>query len=104
MNLLEIYRQKVVEKSFSEDEHQIAVLEILQNIADGLFLRQKEEKNNRSFIKKILPSSKKNNTVIKGLYCWGGVGRGKTFIMDLFVEYLTQNGIRVNRRHFRKST
>ncbi|MBR1375023.1 MAG: cell division protein ZapE [Cardiobacteriaceae bacterium] len=102
MNLLEIYRQKVVEKSFSEDEHQIAVLQIMQNIADGLFLRQKEEKNNRSFIKKILPSAKKNSTVIKGLYCWGGVGRGKTFIMDLFVEYLSQNNIRVNRRHFHR--
>ncbi len=37
---------------------------------------------------------------IKGLYCWGEVGRGKTFLMDLLIEYLPT--ARKRRRHFHR--
>lgn len=39
--------------------------------------------------------SQQNTTVsepIKGLYLWGDVGRGKTFLMDLFYDCLPQEG------------
>ncbi|MFT6898283.1 MAG: cell division protein ZapE [Paraglaciecola sp.] len=38
---------------------------------------------------------------IKGLYLWGDVGRGKTFLMDLFYDCLPQKGkLRLHFHHF----
>ena len=36
----------------------------------------------------------------KGLYLWGGVGRGKTFLVDLFYDGLSVDGKR--RTHFHR--
>lgn len=38
--------------------------------------------------------------VLQGLYMWGGVGRGKTFLMDLFVEALPEG--QALRMHFHR--
>jgi len=37
---------------------------------------------------------------VRGLYMWGGVGRGKTWLMDLF--YLSLPGTRKQRLHFHR--
>lgn len=37
---------------------------------------------------------------VQGLYLWGGVGRGKTYVMDLFFE--TMPGTRKQRLHFHR--
>ncbi|MFQ3185760.1 cell division protein ZapE [Marinomonas primoryensis] len=40
-------------------------------------------------------------TQVKGVYMWGDVGRGKTFLMDLFYECLPQGvGLRLHFHHF----
>jgi predicted ATPase len=36
---------------------------------------------------------------VKGLYMWGGVGVGKTMLMDLFVRALPRH-VRVKRAHY----
>jgi len=36
----------------------------------------------------VLATSKKKRAGLKGLYIWGGVGRGKTMLMDAFYESL----------------
>lgn len=40
------------------------------------------------------------NTPVRGLYMWGGVGRGKTWLMDLFYHSLL--GTRKQRLHFHR--
>jgi len=41
------------------------------------------------------------NTPIQGLYMWGDVGRGKTFLMDIFYQGLPEQGkLRLHFHHF----
>lgn len=39
---------------------------------------------------------------VKGVYIHGGVGRGKTLLMDLFVQSLQASGVCVERAHFHR--
>lgn len=48
----------------------------------------------------LLGQKKKAIRQIKGLYLWGGVGRGKTYLMDIFYQCLP--GERKMRMHFHR--
>ena len=50
-----------------------------------------------SWLKKLIGSKYKKESV-KGLYFWGGVGRGKTFLMDIFYQSMPEQ--KKTRRHF----
>lgn len=44
---------------------------------------------NSGFLNKLLNRSRATNELgVKGLYFWGGVGRGKTYLMDIFYDTL----------------
>lgn len=84
--LFEIYESKVASGEIAHDAAQVAALGELERI------RQEVERPvKRGFFGKAKPVH------IPGLYLWGGVGRGKSMIMDLFVEALT---VPVRRVHF----
>ena len=82
MNLFEVYQQRVVAGLLDEDPAQLAALELLE----ALRVRSRESGNRFGKLKGILrkPGQDPGN----GLYLWGGVGRGKSMLMDLFHEHL----------------
>lgn len=75
---LEVYRAKVSENLVDDPAQQQAVLAL-----DMLF-------------KQLMPqpysARLSHSQSIKGLYLWGDVGRGKTFLMDLFFDCLPSEG------------
>ena len=74
------YHQTLKTKGFAADAAQVQAARILQRIEADLWAAQSRGPS-RWF-------HKSKPTLVKGLYLWGGVGRGKTFLMDVFFEHL----------------
>ena len=85
MDLIETYRAKVAAGELSADRAQEAVLPEFERIRAALAKPVK-----RGFFRKA-PDP------VQGLYLWGGVGRGKSMLMDLFAESVPDG---VRRVHF----
>lgn len=79
------YQKDLQNPEFQPDAAQQFAVENLQRLWDEL-VDQPETKV--GFFEKIGLSSAKPKTPIKGLYFWGGVGRGKTYLVDTFYELL----------------
>jgi cell division protein ZapE len=82
------YQHALDEHGFSSDPAQIEAVELLASVYTELC-----QQSPTGFLKALgsLPGLGKllgNPTPPKGAYLWGGVGRGKTFVMDVFFEAL----------------
>ncbi len=77
MPVHDLYRARIAEGQLRPDPAQEAVLGELQRIADWLAEHREPKGLGRLF--------RKAPEATKGLYLWGGVGRGKSMLMDLFV-------------------
>lgn len=82
---LEKYRQDLESDGFEFDAAQENAIMHLQRLYDELLL-ESAQGSKRPWYKRILKAEQKK--VVKGLYFWGGVGRGKTYLMDIFYECL----------------
>ncbi len=85
-SLPEIYAARVADGTLHADDAQVAVLPEFERIRSDLAKPVK-----KSWFRKSTPEP------VKGLYLWGGVGRGKSMLMDLFVDSLD---VPVRRVHF----
>jgi len=77
--LTEIYEAKIADGSLRADPAQHAVLPVLET------LRVWAEAQGPRKTGRLSGLFRKEAPVPKGLYLWGGVGRGKSMVMDLFV-------------------
>ncbi|AUQ61127.1 cell division protein ZapE [Phaeobacter inhibens] len=87
-HLTTLYQQKIDAGVLKPDPAQEAVLPHFDRIAEGL----KAPPVKRGLFRKATYET------VKGLYLWGGVGRGKSMLMDLFVDSL--DDIPSRRVHF----
>lgn len=80
MDLLARYQQDLTQNRISVDEKQAHVIHLLNDIIQQLAVQHASLQRRLAY---FLPLSL---APIRGLYMWGGVGRGKTYVMDLFFE------------------
>ena len=92
------YQEGVSAHRWSSDPAQLAVLPEFDRMQAALCAST--ETNNGLFgrLKSLLGAEERQ--VVPGLYLWGSVGRGKTFLMDLFAASLPRGT--VLRRHFHR--
>lgn len=96
---LEHYRRNLDEEGFVADAAQQAAVEKLDKLYKNLLQRGDAIPKKNLFERWHLSKPKPVEPVI-GLYFWGGVGRGKTFLMDSFYEALPLE--RKMRLHFHR--
>lgn len=96
MSPSEHYQQKLAEKNFQADPAQQAVMAEFDRLHDDLI---RHDQGRLSIKSRLLAIFNKRRPVT-GLYLWGGVGRGKTWLMDIFYETLPIEG--KHRLHFHR--
>ncbi len=83
MTPLERYQADLKRPDFFHDAAQETAVRHLQRLYDDLIAA---DRNRTGLIGKLF--GKKTQEPIKGLYFWGGVGRGKTYLVDTFYDAL----------------
>lgn len=91
MNVKDYYKNAIQQRGFVEDESQLQAVQRLQRAYDEWM---EYESWRTSLINRLFSRSQ----VPRGVYLWGGVGRGKSFLMDGF--YLTVPVAEKERVHF----
>jgi len=91
MSVLQIYQAELAKRGYTSDPAQLAGVEALDACARewGAYLDQRSSKLKKLFNKPDIP---------QGVYLYGGVGRGKSFLMDCFFEAVPIK--RKTRLHF----
>lgn len=94
------YEQDLNSGNFTPDEAQRRAVEALQRLYDELVLFHNQA-TQPSLLKSIKSLFGATAKVPKGIYFWGGVGRGKTYLVDTFYETLPfEQKLRVHFHRF----
>ncbi len=101
MTPLELYKKDLERDDFSYDAAQEMAVKHLQRLYDEL-VAEYESAKSRSKVATFAKSlkRKKKKEPLQGIYFWGGVGRGKTYLVDTFYDALPFE--RKIRTHFHR--
>ena len=94
MTPVEKYQQLLADPQFVDDAAQRRVVDLLEALYQVLAAR---DRRRGGLLGRF---SRRREQPVTGLYLWGGVGRGKTMLMDLFYECLRPE--RRLRMHFHR--
>jgi cell division protein ZapE len=88
-----LYAREIAKRGFTADPAQLTAIGHLERLRAEL-----EAAAVAPMAKRLLRGLSNNHTPPRGVYLWGGVGRGKTWLMDLFYASLATGAKR--RTHF----
>ncbi|WP_282110178.1 cell division protein ZapE [Shewanella algicola] len=92
------YQQDLTREDFSHDAAQEQAVKSLQRVYDEIIAANKPSSGLSKLFSAV--GVKAKPATVTGLYLWGGVGRGKTYLMDTFYDALP--GERKLRAHFHR--
>ena len=95
LNLREAYEESLHREGHVDDPAQLELIARFEDLQQRLAAQRPRKGGLRTMFFRSEPRE-----TVRGLYIWGGVGRGKTFLMDLFFEYLPIE--RKRRIHFHR--
>ncbi len=93
LDVRELYARQLADRGFESDPVQLAAVAKLDDLRGRLIAARAS--SGRSWLRRSRRAEPE-----RGVYLWGGVGRGKTWLMDLFFESLPFAEAR--RRHFHR--
>ncbi|MBT5054105.1 MAG: cell division protein ZapE [Gammaproteobacteria bacterium] len=83
-DIIKAYEAVLLANQYESDSAQRQAIAALSDLAEALEAARSAKPNPMLFWRP------KKRPSVRGLYLWGGVGRGKTFLMDLFFEALAE--------------
>ena len=96
---LDKYTSDLEQEEFNADPAQKAAVMHMQRLFEKLVAQPQSPSGLLQRVQSLF--KKDNEPVIKGLYFWGGVGRGKTYLVDSFYECLPfENKMRLHFHRF----
>jgi cell division protein ZapE len=100
-NLLDVYTSRIADCGFHSDQAQLAAVAKLDDLRCRLIAAHAAASSSplRRWLGSLMGGSSAQQPE-RGLYLWGGVGRGKTWLMDMFFQSLPFPQKR--RRHFHR--
>ena len=95
MKIRKAYEESLLREGHVEDPAQLDVIARLEDLQKRIAAQKPRRGGLRTMFFRSEPREP-----VRGMYIWGGVGRGKTFLMDLFFESLAIENKR--RVHFHR--